>query len=185
MPILIGGLAAAAEAGGQPLRLTLRYARDGLAGGEVWRLVTGHLVHLGPSHMAMNVLALGVLAFVFGSRLGDRDWLLGYLAAALAIDGGLYWLSTGVDWYVGLSGVLHGIWALGAVRAWQLSRIEGLAFGMLLLIKLGYEAVFGPVPLTGAVAAGPVVEVAHAYGATGGSIYAIASLAIRSRGPSL
>lgn len=181
-PGAIGALAALVETGAEPLRLVLRYERDGLSAGELWRLVTGHLVHLGPSHMAMNVLALGALAFIFQRLLSDRDWWLGCLAAALAIDAGLYFGSTTVQWYVGLSGVLHGVWAVAAVRAWQERRAEALAFTLLLAIKLGYEAIVGPVPLTGAVAAGPVVAVAHAYGAGGGAAYALASLAVRTRG---
>jgi rhomboid family GlyGly-CTERM serine protease len=185
VPAVIAGLAALAELGGEPLRLSLRYARDGLAAGEIWRLVTGHLVHLGPSHMIMNVAALGVLAWVFARLLSGTDWWAGCLAAALTIDAGLYFVSTGVAWYVGLSGVLHGVWALACVRAWQGSRPEAIVFTALIAIKLIYEAWQGPVPLTHAVAAGPVVAVAHLYGAAGGAIYGIAALAIRSRGRSL
>jgi rhomboid family GlyGly-CTERM serine protease len=183
VPGQVGALAALAELGGEPLRLLLRYEREGLAGGELWRVVTGHLVHLGPSHMAMNVLALGVLAFVFARLLSHRDWWLGCLAAALAIDAGLFFVSREVEWYVGLSGVLHGVWAIASVRAWLERRPEALAFTLLLAVKLGYEAWFGPVPLTGAVAAGPVVAVAHAYGTVGGVGYALARFAIRPRRP--
>jgi rhomboid family GlyGly-CTERM serine protease len=180
-PGAIGALAAVAETGGQPLRLVLRYQRESLGGGEVWRLVTGHLVHLGASHMLMNVLALGVLATIFRRLLCDRDWWLGCLAAALAIDAGLYFGNPAVQWYVGLSGVLHGVWAIAAVRAWQQGRGEAVAFALLLAVKLGYEALVGPVPLTGAVAAGPVVAVAHAYGAAGGAAYALVGFAVRTR----
>jgi rhomboid family GlyGly-CTERM serine protease len=184
-PAAIAGLAALAELGGEPLRLALRYQRDGLAGGAIWRLATGHLVHLGPSHMLMNVIALGVIAWVFARFLSNIDWWLGGLTAALAIDAGLYLVSTDVAWYVGLSGVLHGVWAMGSVLAWQQNRRESIAFAALIAIKLGYEAWQGPVPLTHAVAAGPVVAVAHAYGAAGGLLYGFTSLAIRSRGRSL
>lgn len=184
-PAVIAGLAALAELGGEPLRLALRYERDGLAGGELWRLVTGHLVHLGPSHMAMNVIALGVLAWVFARLLSDIDWWAGCLTAALAIDAGLYLVSTDVAWYVGLSGVLHGVWATGCIRAWRQQRSQAIAFAALIGIKLAYEAWQGPVPLTHAVAAGPVVAIAHAYGAAGGLLYGFTSIAIRSRDRSL
>lgn len=184
-PGAIGALAALVQTGGGPARLALRYEREGLAAGEAWRLVTGHLVHLGPSHMAMNVLALGVLALIFQRLLTDRDWWLGCLAAAFVIDAGLYFGSPDIQWYVGLSGVLHGVWAIAAIRAWQQRRTEALAFTLLLAVKLAYEALVGPVPLTGTVAAGPVVAVAHAYGAAGGAAYALASFAVRPRGRSL
>ena len=179
IPVAIACLAALAEIGAQPVRLWLRYQRDQLADGELWRLVTGHLVHLGPSHMAMNVVALAILTLIVGRLFKPMDWLWVCLISALAIDAGLFWVHTEVAWYVGLSGVLHGVWAAASIRAWELKRTEALALSALILIKLGYEAWAGPLSITGAVAAGPVVAVAHAYGALGGALWALAGLAIR------
>lgn len=181
VPGIVGTLAALAELGGEPLRLSLRYDREGLAEGEIWRLITGHLVHLGPSHMAMDVLALAVLAFVFARFMKPLEALGIFLVSALSIDAGLYFISTSVDWYVGLSGVLHGYWALGCILSFERRQMEAWAFTALLVAKLGYEALFGPLTLTGEIAAGPVVSVAHAYGAAGGLLYGLAAIAIRSR----
>lgn len=178
-PAAIGLLAAALELGGEPFRLALRYERNAVAAGEFWRLVTGHLVHLGPSHMLMNVFALVVLAVIFGRLLRAIDWIVVGLTAALVIDGGLYWISTDVGWYVGLSGVLHGFWAAACVFAVFERRREAIALTLLILVKLGFEALVGPVALTGEVAGGPVVTVAHAYGAMGGATAALALIAIR------
>ena len=169
-PAVIGGLAVVAELSGEPGRMLLRYQREALASGQIWRLVTGHLVHLGPSHMLMNVAALAILALLFGQLLRPRDWFAAGLMGSLAIDGGLYWLSPEVAWYVGLSGVLHGFWAAACLHALRRRTGEGLMLTGLILLKLGYEALIGPVPLTGAIASGPVVEIAHAYGAIGGVV---------------
>ena len=185
LPLAIGLAAALAELGGDSLRLALRYEREGLGSGEFWRLVTGHLVHLGPAHAAMNLVALAVMAFLFGRLLTRLDWLLASLASALVIDAGLYWLSPGIEWYVGLSGVLHGFWAAASVRAFAERRREAWALTALLLLKLGYETFAGPVPLSGQVAAGPVIAVAHLYGATGGALAGFLASAIRSRTRSL
>jgi membrane associated rhomboid family serine protease len=35
-------------------RAALRYDRVGLADGQLWRLLTGHFVHLGLEHAALN-----------------------------------------------------------------------------------------------------------------------------------
>lgn len=180
VPAGIAVLAVVAEVFGEAARSLLRYDRDGLADGESWRLVSGHIVHLGPSHMVMNVAALAVLALIFGNSMRSRDWLAAAVLSSLAIGGGLYWLSPAVGWYVGLSGVLHGFWAAACVRALAHGERDGLIFTSLILIKLGYETLIGPVPLTGAVAAGPVVEVAHAYGAAGGAVSALAMLAVEA-----
>jgi rhomboid family GlyGly-CTERM serine protease len=185
VPAGIACLAALAELFGEPGRLWLRYERAGLGTGEVWRLVTGHVVHLGPSHMLMNIVALAVLALVFVRFMKPLDWLRVFVISALAIDVGLYWFSPGVDWYVGLSGVLHGFWAAASVCAWQQDRRQAVVMIVLLMLKFGFEAWYGPVPMTGAVAAGPVVTVAHAYGAIGGGLWALIALAIRPRKRSL
>lgn len=184
-PGVIVLLAAAVEIGGESTRLALRYQRDSLADGELWRLITGHLVHLGPSHMLMNVVAVAILAFIFVRFFEPFDWLGVFVVSALAIDGGLYWISTDIAWYVGLSGVLHGVWAAAAIFAWRQSRRDALVFSALIFLKLGYEAWQGPLGPTGAVAAGPVVTVAHAYGAMGGAGWAIVLLAISRRRRSL
>jgi len=178
VPAAVAALALAAEFGGEALRLELRYERAAIAGGDLWRLVSGHLVHLGPSHMLMNVAALAVMALIFGRVLRSRDWIAVALGAALAIDAGLFWVSTGVGWYVGLSGVLHGFWAAASLRLLIARSGEGALFGALLIAKLLYEPLLGPVPLTAAVAAGPVVTSAHTYGAIGGVLGALGVVAV-------
>jgi rhomboid family GlyGly-CTERM serine protease len=185
VPALIAGLAACAEAFGEPGREWLRYDRASIADGELWRLVTGHLVHLGLSHALMNIAALAVLTLVLARYLRPLDWLWLYLVSAFAIDGGLFWLSPNVVWYVGLSGVLHGVWAGATVCAWREDKRPAAMLTALILIKLSYETWFGPVPMTGAVADGPVIAVAHAYGAIGGACWGLFVLAIRLRMQSL
>lgn len=184
-PLAIAVLAAALELGGDPLRLALRYERAALESGELWRLLSGHLVHLGTSHMLMNVAALGVIAFVFAPVLRARDWIIAAFSSALSIDFGLFVFDPDVVWYVGLSGVLHGLWAAGSIRAFALGRPGAGSLALLLLAKLGYESLIGPVPMTGEIAAGPVITQAHAWGALGGALWPLGSLATRYIGRSL
>lgn len=183
--VAIAGLAGLVELWGDAGRLALRYDRESIAAGELWRLITGHLVHLGPSHFAMNVLALAILAIVLPALATWHQWLLTFLSSALVIDIGLLAFHPGVEWYVGLSGVLHGFWTAGVLLALHARRLEAIPLAILLLLKLGYEFAFGPIPLSGEVAAGPVVSVAHAWGAIGGAAFALASIAVRSREASL
>jgi rhomboid family GlyGly-CTERM serine protease len=185
VPAAIALLAAGLELGGERWRLALRYDRGALEAGELWRLAGAHLVHLGPSHMLMNVAALAVLAYVFADVLRPRDWVVSALASALVIDFGLFVFHPQVVWYVGLSGMLHGFWAAGCIRALELGRREALPLLALIVLKLGYEMLIGPVPLTGEIAAGPVVTQAHAWGALGGALWPLGLLATRYRGRSL
>lgn len=179
VPAVIGILVALVGLGGTRGRVLLEYRREALAHGELWRLITGHLVHLGASHMLMNLAALAVLAFVLSPYLKPRDWLAAGLFSAFAIDAGLYWLDPAVDWYVGLSGVLHGYWAAAVASAVLARRWDAVPLAALLLGKLAYEAFAGPVPLTESVAAGPVVTQAHLWGALGGAAWPLSAFAIR------
>lgn len=181
VPGIIAGLAGLAELAGETGRSALRYDRAAIEAGEIWRLLTGHLVHLGPSHLAMNVLALAILAAVLPALATWRQWLLAGVLSTLSIDIGLFVFNPSVAWYVGLSGMLHGFWAAGVLLALQQRRMEALPLAALLLIKLGYEWIAGPIPLSGEVAAGPVVTQAHLWGAAGGALFALSSIAVRRR----
>lgn len=184
LPWVLAAASVALGAGGEPARLAARYERAGLAAGELWRLATAHCVHLGWAHTLMNLAALGVIAMLFGGVMRGRDWVLGTLLAAAAIDAGLYWLEPEVAWYVGLSGVLHGLVAVGAARLVAVQPALGAAVLAGLAVKLGLEALGGPSAWSAALVEGPVIAAAHVYGTAGASAYA-AVIGIRRvrRGP--
>jgi hypothetical protein len=80
---------------------------------------------------------------------------------------------------VGLSGVLHGALAAGALGWWrQESKPLALGLTAVLLGKLAWEQWHGALPLSGDM---PVVVDAHLYGAIGGSL-AGSFLWLQSRG---
>lgn len=174
VPWALGAACLALGAGGERARLAARFERAGLEAGELWRLVTAHCVHLGWMHTFMNVAALGIVAALFGDVMRGRDWIVGTLLAAAAIDAGLYWLEPGVAWYVGLSGVLHGLVAVGGVRLTAVQPVLGAVVLAGLGAKLAYEALGGPSPWSEALIEGPVVAAAHLYGTAGAGVYAAA-----------
>lgn len=172
VPVLaLAALALALELGGDPARTAFRYDRAALENGELWRLLTGHVVHLGWLHAAMNLAALGVIRLLIADAFSAADWIAASAAAALAIDAGLYWLSPQIDWYVGLSGVLHGLLAAGAPLLFRTSPALGGLLAAGLAAKLLLEQTSGPLPFTESAAGGPVVVAAHLYGAAGGAVY--------------
>jgi rhomboid family GlyGly-CTERM serine protease len=153
--------------GGDELRELLRYERDAIHSGEYWRLVSGHLVHLGFGHLWPNLVALAVIGLLFEDVFRNSDWLRVGVASLAAIDLGLYALDPTVLWYVGLSGVLHGFVAAGALALLVRRETLGAVLGVGLAAKLIFEQLVGPVPFTAASVGGPVVVAAHLYGAIG------------------
>jgi len=173
VPLALAISALLAEPGGTPVRESLRFARSDIASGELWRLVTGHLVHLGWSHALMNVAALLLLWLLVGQSLGALGWCVVLLTSVAVIDLGLWFLNPGLEWYVGLSGVLHGMLGASVVADIGRGRSEPWIIGAFLLLKLGYEQVAGPLPGSEAGAGGAVVVDAHLYGAAGGAVAAV------------
>jgi membrane associated rhomboid family serine protease len=103
------------------------------------------------------------------------------LASLCAIDAGLWFVNPELQWYVGLSGLLHGILAAGIVVSLQKPQLELLALGLLLVAKLGWEQLYGPLPGSESSSGGPVVVAAHLYGAAGGGLAGLLALVIRVR----
>jgi len=184
VPLGIALLCIALSLGGDIARELGRYERVALAEGEVWRLVAAHLVHLGAGHVALNLAALGILVLLFDGVLDGTAWAASAGASALAIDAGLYWLAPDVDWYVGLSGVLHGIVAAGSIGLIAARAPSGYALLLLVTAKLAWEQWAGPLPHSELMSGGPVVVAAHLYGAAGGAVaFVLLAMVRRHRSP--
>ena len=157
----------------------LAYERDAILNGELWRLATGHLTHAGPYHLLWNVLPLIALGLLWEPLLKHRFWFLLGVSATL-VSAGLVVLDPALAGYVGLSGVLNGIWIGGALFA---ARREGslgnrngqrlfTAFVVLDLAKMAFEAWTGTPVFTDTRSLGiRSVPLAHALGALGGMIW--------------
>jgi rhomboid family GlyGly-CTERM serine protease len=167
-------------AGGDELRELGRYERQAIESGEYWRLVSGHLVHLGVGHLWPNLAATAIIGLLFEGVFRSADWLRVGAASAAAIDLGLYALEPQVLWYVGLSGVLHGFVAAGALALLLRRDKLGVVLAIGVAAKLIFEQISGPVPFTAESVGGPVVVAAHLYGVIGG-LLAEATVAVARR----
>lgn len=165
------GLALALQFCGPAAIHLLQYDRASIAAGEWWRLLTAHLVHLNFHHALIDLGGLALLWALFARDLGPRAWALVIVATIAAIDCGLWVLDPGVSWYLGLSGVLHGILAAAIFVRLHRRDLEGWLLLALLLFKLGYEQIHGAMPFAGNM---PVVVNAHLYGVLGGLVGALA-----------
>lgn len=160
--------------GGPAVTAALRYDRAAIRQGEWWRLLSAHWVHLGARHLLLNCAGLCLLWMLYARELRPARWLLVAACATAAIDAGLWWRDPQLQWYVGLSGLLHGVWAAGALL--QALRADPLGWAMvsLLALKLLVEQHAGTSLLVTDL---PVVTAAHVYGALGG-LAALAALVL-------
>ncbi len=178
LALVLTGLCLALQAGGESAQELFQFQREGLAQGQLWRLFTGHFIHLGWPHALMNLAALGLLVYLLADGLEAASLLGLIVASSLAVDAGLWFLQPELEWYVGLSGVLHGLFAGLLLLQWFCRRERYLWLILLLSVKLGWEGMTGPLPMTADLAGGPVVTVAHLYGALGGVLGAISVILV-------
>jgi len=149
-----------------PIQQRLRFERGAIASGELWRLLTAHLTHLNWSHLLLNLLALWVIRLLFPD--GPRLRPLAFLWLALAISCGLLLFNPEIEWYLGLSGVLHGYLVWLALALARQGDSNGWLLVTLLTGKLTWEQLVGPLPGSEATIAARVVVDAHLYGAIAG-----------------
>lgn len=170
LPAILAVLAlAVALAGDDAIRL-LRYERTAILHGQWWRLITGHLPHLGWSHLVLNVAGLALIWWLVGRALRPLVWLGVLGVTALLTSLALLAFMPALDWYVGLSGVLHGLIVAGALAAWRAGQRDALLLVALIAVKVIWEQLTGPMPGAEATAGGPIVVDAHAYGAMAGAL---------------
>lgn len=159
--------------GGEAVREALRYDAPAIAAGQWWRLLSGNFVHLGWWHLFLNEVGLLVLVLLCPEPLSWSVWLRRLLLLGLGMSLGLYFLVPETRWYVGMSGVIHGLFVLGLGR--QVLQKDLIAAGCLayLVGKIAWEMVSG-VPVSDEQALGGRVLVeSHLYGALSALIYGL------------
>jgi len=156
----------------------LRYDRVWIGQGESWRLLTGHFAHLSWMHLVINSVGLLLVWFLVGRNHSLRHWLIILVLTLAFMDSAFWFLNTELYWYVGISGMLHGLLAAGLVARFPDIDTETVILVVLMIVKISWEQWNGPVPGSETTSGGPVVVDAHLYGAVGGLI---AALLIRIR----
>ena len=149
---------------------SLQYHRIQISHGEMWRLLSAHLTHLGWGHLVMNLAGFWLILALFPTIQSPLRCLILLSLLILGTSAGLWLLSPEVTWYRGLSGVLHGLLCWGVLK--QLKGQPGVSLFILtfVAIKLAWEQWQGPLPGSESMAAGSVIVDAHLYGAVTGVI---------------
>lgn len=166
IPLSITIAALAVRAGGESFKGALRYERALVLDGEIYRLFSAHFVHVDGTHLATNLMGLALVWALVGHEASASRWMIGLMASAISVGLGLLLIAPEIQWYVGLSGVLHGLAVAGAC---QVLRHHRFLLG-LIMAKLAWEQFY---PSAGNSAFGiPVIIDAHLFGALGGLLAA-------------
>lgn len=121
------------------------YQHSAIANGQIWRLFTGNLLHTNAWHLGMNLAGLWVIVFLheIHYRYHVGKLILLFCSLCLMEGLGLFNFYPSVSAYVGLSGVLHGLFAFGAVMDIRKGFRSGYLLVLGVIAKVMYEQYFG------------------------------------------
>ena len=156
----------------------LVYQRELISQGEIWRLITGHLLHTNGYHLLMNLAALFLLYLLHGNFYTIKSYSLLFLFSALFCSTALYFFDPQLIQYVGLSGVLHGIFVWGAFKDVNKQDKTGYLLLLGVTLKIIHEQFYGASSDLSSLINANVAVNAHLWGAIAGLILDCQTLTI-------
>ena len=149
------------------------YDRDLIGAGQWWRLLTDSFVHLGWWHLFLNEMGLLVLVLLCPQPLSFAVWTRRVLLLSVAMSLGLYCFVPQLHSYVGMSGVIHGLFLLGLLP--QVLRKDLIASGCMVYLfgKLAWEMVSGTPVSDEQALGGSVVLQSHLFGTLAALAYGV------------
>jgi len=175
LPLIIIFLACIAYIFDDTLSKTFIYQRDLVSNGELWRVFTAHIFHTNGYHLLLNICAVILLWALHGQFYKPRSYLLLLLISAATTSIGIHFYSVDIYSYVGLSGVLHGIFIWGAFMDIKYKDKTGYILLIGVLVKILHEQFYGASEDVAQLISASVAINAHLWGALGGLIIGIYS----------
>jgi len=151
----------------------LAYRRSDIGDGQWWRLVTGNLLHTNHWHLLMNLAGLWVVLFLHHFHYQPRGLTVLFILLCLFEGIGLYLGYPQLLGYVGLSGMLHGLFAYGAVQDIRRKMRSGYLLLLGVIIKVGHEQFYGASDDVTAMIGARVATEAHLVGLICGLVCAL------------
>lgn len=140
---------------------------------QLWRIWTGHWVHVGWIHYLLNILAFACLPFLF-PHIRQRYLIVLLIILPVLLSIIFYFIYPNIFAYAGLSGILHGLFIFCAIVSLTEPKERKFAtlILLLILIKIVWEYFFGSFQ-TAQLIGSPVLTQAHLWGAIWGAMLAI------------
>lgn len=156
------------------------YHHDWFETGQWWRLITAHFMHTNVFHFVVNLVGLILLYFLHSEYSTPKMFTVNILILCLGISLCIYFWSPSIRWYVGLSGVLHGIFAWGVIIDIFFKRKTGYLLLAGLTVKIIDEQFFSDSQFMSNLIEAHVASDAHFFGAVIGIVIGIATITIFS-----
>ena len=157
----------------EPVQAWVIWDKSAIVDGQWWRILTGNFSHTNYSHLLMNLAGLWIISYLFQPT---RKQLIS-ASILISLVTGFALLLSSIQVYVGLSGTLHGLFGLFALREALNGRKSSWLLVLGLVAKIAWEQLVGPSSTTGELINARVAIEAHLAGTlTGGSMAIISFL---------
>ena len=138
--------------------------------GEYWRAITAHVFHTNFYHLLLNLGGLLLLWALHGEKYSLQSMTVIFLVTTVSIAVGIAFFTPDMARYVGLSGMLHGLFFWGACDDIRLGRKSGYGLVIGGAVKIASEQWQGPDEGLGGIINATVAIDAHLYGALSGVV---------------
>lgn len=122
----------------QPWISVLSWNKLAIEHGQWWRLITGVLVHANWLHCAINLIALTIISLLYAKLFNPWQWL-SLIITLIVISNTILLLFTHLSDYVGLSGLLHGLFIYALLKQFPKHKIESSLLFLATILKLTLE----------------------------------------------
>lgn len=163
------------------LRSVLEYHRTQPE--QIWRAVTGHLLHSNHWHLVMNLGALLLMLMLHQLYYSLNSFALLLMLGCIGISVLLYLFSPDIQIYVGLSGWLHCFITVGALLDIKHKIQSGWLILLGVIAKVAYEQWQGPDAELAALIDANVAIDAHLYGVICGLLLGLVFVYVASAKP--
>jgi len=152
---------------------TLVYNRVLISEGEIWRLFSGHILHTNGYHLLLNLAAIFMLWALHGRFYSLKNYTVLFLFCSVTTSIGLYYFDPTLNQYVGLSGVLHGVFVFGALMDIRAKDKTGYLLFIGVWLKIAHEQFYGASTDVSNLIDASVAVNAHLFGALGGLLFSV------------
>ena len=158
----------------QSLQTDLAFQRTLINQGEWWRLISGNLVHANYAHLWLNLAGLWLFGFLFIDSVTAKTFILSVIFISIIVGLGLFIFDHQLMNYYGFSGVLYGLFLIGAVQALlHHDKVTGFSLLILLCGKMFWDFNHGGNQFSQEIMGIPVAINAHLYGLIGAGLVSL------------
>ena len=141
--------------------------------GEYWRFFSSHFSHYSWAHCLSNIIGLFLLIGIFNKSKQNMHWIIAATVISAAISCGLIFYSNKLDWYLGFSGVLTGLYAYASIKTFNENAIISITILTILLTYVATQLLEGELIDSIITVDLNASSYAHAFGLIAGIFYGI------------